>query len=103
MSSLITLETNDPNTWVPHNDKFILGYTAVLVHVMSESVSAVFISQKMDSKTSNLLMKNCEISSIPVKVLPSVKDTENAEPLNELLTMAFETGAFAVLKEQTVK
>ncbi|MFW9854696.1 MAG: hypothetical protein ACFFFG_06530 [Candidatus Thorarchaeota archaeon] len=98
MSSLITLETNDPNTWVTHKDKFILGYTAVLVHVMSESVSVVFVSQKLDSKSSNLLMKNCEISSIPVKVLPSVRDNENANPLNELLTLASETGAFAVLK-----
>ena len=62
------------STYYLEEGKYVTGYYATLVYVMSGLAKVVYVVETFQKKKYEILSKNCEMSSIPLFELESPKE-----------------------------
>ena len=66
--------TENPSTYYLEEGKYVTGYYATLVYVMSGLAKVVYVSETFQKKKYEILSKNCELASVPLFEIETPKD-----------------------------
>ena len=70
----------DRSTYYLEEGNYVTGYYATLVYVMSGLVKVVYVLETFQKKKYEILLKNCELASIPIfKVQSPIEEFKDVE------------------------